>query len=154
MPGLWKLIGRELATEEETVGAIEEPDASRNFLPTFWIIAIPVAQRLTPGTRAGQSERSEREGSPATAEGRRIVVPLVKLRLSPEQRVHHLATLITLLMVYLNLGFTSSFGGSPTSRYNLSGNCGPDLRLDCSVCKRLKAKPLRLSVTRKMRRPA
>ncbi len=84
MPGLWKLIGRESATRDETVGASEELGATRICLPIFWIITIPIAQRLTPGTRAAQSEHSEREGSPAAAEGRRIVVPLVKQRLSPE----------------------------------------------------------------------
>ncbi len=116
----------ESAIEDETVGAIEELHAAKICLPTFRIITIPIAQRLTPGTRAAQSERGEREGSPAAAVGRRIVVPLVKLRLSPEQKTHHLATLIGLLMVYLNLGFASSSGGSLASRCNLSGNCSPD----------------------------
>ena len=81
MPCRWKSIGHESAIEDETVGAIEESGTARIYLPTFRIIAIPTAQRLTPGTRASQSERCEREGSPAAAAGRRIVVPLVKLRL-------------------------------------------------------------------------
>jgi hypothetical protein len=85
--------------------------------------------RVTLGTRAALRERSERVGSPAAAEGRRIVVPLVKLRLSPDQRVHHVTTLIVLLMVYLNLGLRSSSGDSVAPRCNLSGNCG----LDCAI---------------------
>jgi hypothetical protein len=73
-----------LATEGETVEAIRDPENATTRLEQFFVITIPIAQRLTPGIRAAQSEHSEREGSPATAEGRRIVVPLVKLRLSPD----------------------------------------------------------------------
>ncbi len=88
-----------MAFEGETVKAIGDLEDATTRLEQFWIITIPIAQRLTPGTRAAQSERSEREGSPATAEGRRIVVPLVKLRLSSEQRLHHFAELIAVQLV-------------------------------------------------------
>ncbi len=116
-----------LAREGETVETIGDPEDATTRLEQFRIITIPIAQRLTPGTRAARSERSEREGSPAAVGDRRIVVPLVKLRLSPEQRVHHLATLIALPMVYLNLGLRSNSGDNVDLRCGLAGNC-------CTAC--------------------
>ncbi len=90
---------RESATEGETVVLVADLDVATTRLEQFRINKIPIAQRLTPGTRAAQSERSVREGSPAAAAGRRIVVPLVKLRLSLDQRKHHLVVLIAVQLV-------------------------------------------------------
>jgi len=68
------------------------------------------------------------------------VVPLVKLRLSLDKRLHYLAELIAVQMIHSNLGFTSNSAVSLGSGVDLQKTVALTAEENCGKDQPLRAK--------------